>query len=679
MASREVHRLADLDRRGLAVALVLAGLVLLAPLQALWRVQPTWVPSGDNALIELRARDVGTSRTPLIGQPSTSSNYGVSEQNVSHPGPLQFYLLAVPVRLFGGPMGMLVTTVALISACALVVLWVFFRQLGITGGFAAAIALAAVMFTTGAASLVNPVSSNMAGYPLLATAALCWALFCGDSRLLPLTAAVASFTAQQHLSVVGVTAVLVVAGLGGLLVGAWRSGELRDRAARRRWTFLGITTLALSVVLWLPVIIQELTGDPGNLSAIADFGTDGTRSGLGVGSALTQLTHAAGLLPLLGRTELSGYDLLSPLSVGTIVSALVGAVLLIGLAWWRRREDPRWSRLVVMAGVLAVGGLVSGASVPEGPERLRLVFYHWALALDVLLLVAWLVLIRRVVPLVASRWRGTRGAAAHRAPSRLPAPRPLAAAVVAILVLVPVVVNPFLDRSSSGLTAAYSKVPRQTIDSLVAQIKAHRAELPGPTLLLTRGGQYIDGVGEALGARLADEGVPVVFPKWSKGYVADDRVVDPKTVRSALVLVITPNGPPPVPGKRIAAASPVPGFDRGEYRKLVQQAQSVEDDQVVLGPKLEVRLDQLPTMQRALTRAALQKLPEYAPDLFRQRGPLALLADAPPVSPKLDHDLLVDLRDHFPDAQRDGISAFSTDVYVLDRPELLDFTLQNEL
>src|SRR5690606_16795832 len=47
--------------------------------------------AGDWALLELRVRDVGTSDTPLVGP---FSRYGWN-----HPGPLLFWLLAIPYRL----------------------------------------------------------------------------------------------------------------------------------------------------------------------------------------------------------------------------------------------------------------------------------------------------------------------------------------------------------------------------------------------------------------------------------------------------------------------------------------------------------------------------------------------------------------------------------------------------
>ncbi len=159
-AAAPVHRLRDLDRRGRVWALLFAVALLLAPALAFAWAAPDWVPAGDPALMAVRALDVGTSRTPLTGQPSTSGFYGgaVGGHHVAHPGPLHFYLMALPVRLLGPALGMLVVSLAVTAGCVLIAAWATFRQLGALGGAVGAVVLSLITFTTGASSLVNPVS-----------------------------------------------------------------------------------------------------------------------------------------------------------------------------------------------------------------------------------------------------------------------------------------------------------------------------------------------------------------------------------------------------------------------------------------------------------------------------------------------------------------------------------------
>src|SRR5918998_6735926 len=98
-----VHRLRALSRAEQRWAIAVGVALLLAPLVALAIIGPGWVPANDPALMGLRALDVGTTRTPLLGQPSQSRVYADAVASVHHPGPLHFYLMALPVRLLGGP------------------------------------------------------------------------------------------------------------------------------------------------------------------------------------------------------------------------------------------------------------------------------------------------------------------------------------------------------------------------------------------------------------------------------------------------------------------------------------------------------------------------------------------------------------------------------------------------
>ena len=80
---RPVHRVRDLDRRGRLWVGAFALALLLAPALAFVWAAPDWAPANDPALMGLRALDVGSSRTPLVGQPSTTVHYVGGDQNVN--------------------------------------------------------------------------------------------------------------------------------------------------------------------------------------------------------------------------------------------------------------------------------------------------------------------------------------------------------------------------------------------------------------------------------------------------------------------------------------------------------------------------------------------------------------------------------------------------------------------
>ena len=60
---------------------------------------------GDQALLEIRARDVLTAHHPLLGTASSAALNRDQVVPLNHPGPLMFDVLALPVRLFGGGPG----------------------------------------------------------------------------------------------------------------------------------------------------------------------------------------------------------------------------------------------------------------------------------------------------------------------------------------------------------------------------------------------------------------------------------------------------------------------------------------------------------------------------------------------------------------------------------------------
>jgi hypothetical protein len=596
----QVHRVADLDRRGRVWAGLFAAALLLAPVLAFAWAAPDWAPEGDPSLMAVRALDVGTSRTPLVGQPSTSGFYGGDDggRHVAHPGPLHFYLMALPVRLLGPALGMLTVSLALTGGAVLIAAWATFRQLGPVGGALGAVVLSLITFTTGASALVNPVSSNIAGYPVLCSLVLLWCLTCGDLRLLPLTTAVLSFAAQQHLSslpvLVVVTGAVAAVGLAALV--GWR----RTRGTREGapswigWRVWAGWSAAIGLVLWSPVLIQQVTGHPGNLSAMVRFAGNGDRPSLGAGAAVRQLAHTLGLPPLLGRTRLDGGWLLAHVGPFTWASAVVvaGAVVAAGL-WWRG-SHPRRATLALMAGFAAVGGLVNGASVPSGMEQYRLTFYHWVFALAFFVtLVLALAVADGVGRLVARRppWIGTA-----------------APALALAAIVVPAAVNPALDRPTNTLTAAYAPVERHVIERLAGDVLAG-VDTGAVTLVYGRDDVPFIPLREALALELIDRGFAVRYPPSLRWFVDDERLADPAEADQALVLQVDDASPePPLAGRLVAEADLTDGFDWDAYDALASRAA----DPVLLGdnPLARAALAGLAAREPALVRRVVDTMPD---------------------------------------------------------------------
>lgn len=517
---------------------------------ALLHYAPHWFPAGDPALMGLRALDVGTSRTALIGQPSLSFTY-VDGQVVNHLGAVHFYLMAPFVQLLGVRLGMLVVSVLITGACLQLAAWVTFRQLGRAAGAWTAVVLGAVSFTTGAASLVNPVSSNIAGYPFLLSAFLMWALACGDLRLLPLAVGVVSFTALQHLSVLPSLAAVVAIGVALTLwlvvVPAVRESGV-DRRELRRW---GGGTALVALVLWGPVLAQNVVGGAPNLTALVDFATSSSRPKLGYSTAVRHVAHALGAPPVLGKDDMAGWWLFS--RVGPVTWLSAAAVLaLVAYATWRwRSTHPRRSRLGMMTLGLVVAGVIGSASVPAGQEQERLVFYHWIFPLAAFVAIVVGLLARDLIGDKVERWSWAR---------------PAAFATAVVIAAVPALVNPHLDRWSNSSYAAYAQFDKEVLDDLADQVLEHEDRFERPTVLMARKPAFDAGLDPALALTLDQRGLALRYPRYQGLFVNDAWLVKRSEVQQGLVLLldtaiygVDPAEPPP--GGELIAEQEIPeGF-----------------------------------------------------------------------------------------------------------------------
>jgi hypothetical protein len=115
----------------------------------------------------------------------------------------------------------------------------------------------------------------------LLTLVALWAVLCDDLPMLPVAVFAASFCMQTHISYLGLVggfAGLCAVGLG---VRAYRLRD--DQAAFRRVVRWAAISLGLGLVLWLPTIIDQITGDPGNASIVFDHFRDPEDEPIGAG------------------------------------------------------------------------------------------------------------------------------------------------------------------------------------------------------------------------------------------------------------------------------------------------------------------------------------------------------------------------------------------------------------
>ncbi|MCB1027883.1 MAG: hypothetical protein KDB24_08995, partial [Microthrixaceae bacterium] len=415
------YRLADLSGRARLVALLLV-LMMLAPfiLSAGRAIKAGWYPLGDDALISLRAQEVSRADFPLVGQPSTSHLY--TEERIAHPGPIEFYWLAAPQRLLGPALGTILAMSALYFSAVLVTAWIVFRRAGPMPGAIGAVGLSGVLSVSGGALLIDPLSSNAGGLPLLVLFAGAAAVAQGDVRLLPVTVAYGSWVAQQHLAIVLPAVVLVAIAVGGVVAATIRARERSERVSIARWS--GGAVL-LGLLLWLPVIIDQFFGS-GNLTAMLGYsGGGGPRVPADVAAGVALRAVAAPTL--LVRTELEQSGLVAGPSTLLIVGAIATvAVLLVGaaLAGRRARGAGVWLAVTI---ALAIAGFFNTMNVPDSLEQFRINFYRWTpvVGLGLVVVAGWL------ATDAAGRW-------ARRNPAtRLRLARPAAAMLLVVVAGVP--------------------------------------------------------------------------------------------------------------------------------------------------------------------------------------------------------------------------------------------------
>jgi hypothetical protein len=319
-----------------------------------------YVPLDDNAVTEARARDVFSSRIPLIGTVSSVTQLGSGV--VNHPGPLLFDLLAVPVRLFPHGSGVAVG-VTMIHIAALVALaWCSRRLLGNAGASVVMAVAASFLWSMGSEAWFEVWQPVVPMLPFLLALVSLWALAAGvDVAAIPAVVAT-SFAVQTHGSYLLLGPVLV------LIAIAWRfTAPGRPVLSRRALIASG----AVVAVVWLQPLIDQAFGT-GNLSSLYDQARTGQEGrSLGVVDAVraaaevlvkpplwlrpgvdSSLPNSGGVQPSADGPVFDPDWMPFPLA-GIGLLALLAVVGLAGVVGWRRQD-----RVVAAGAVVAFAGVV---------------------------------------------------------------------------------------------------------------------------------------------------------------------------------------------------------------------------------------------------------------------------------------------------------------------------------
>jgi hypothetical protein len=323
---------------------------------------------GDRAVIALTAADVW--RTPILLGP-------YSRYYWHHPGPAYFYVLGVGSSVFGGTtLGLSLAATVINAAAAVGLLVLAYRRGGRALVCWTAVLLPCYLLAVGpvAFDVWNP---SITLLPFALVLMLAWSIACRDWWTAPWLVLAGTFAVQTHVALV--PGVMTACGIGAV-VGGWRQrrgeGDERARDACRVRRAL-LVSAVVGFVLWLPPVIQQVTGSDGNLTALARFFL---RSG-SQHSLSDAVTQTALQLTLFARAVFEPVTLRQDGRQGLVLVAVAGAVGLAVAAWASiRTKNVDGLALLFLVAVEALAGVYSVTRI-DGPIQFYLVQWISAVGL----------------------------------------------------------------------------------------------------------------------------------------------------------------------------------------------------------------------------------------------------------------------------------------------------------
>ena len=439
---------------------LIAWLVLSVPMvvMAVALLGKGWNPVLDLAMTEFRVRDVGGSHSPLIGLPGRIGRF---PDQGSHPGPASFYLLAVVYRVLGSTAwGLLVGMIALNIVAIGLLLWIAGRRGGTPLVLVAAVAVAVLQRGYGTEVLEQPWNPYL---PVLFWAVVLlavWSVLVGDTVLLVVVAGSGSLCAQTHVPYLPLSLGMTAVAFAGAGWQWWRQPDQRPRVVRA-----SVWSVAVAGVMWLPVLIDQLKNDPGNVRMLVrHFSSppaDEPVVGLGEGVRLV-LRHLdvvrVARLALHGDEYFvrAGYRLDGGVAVGIAVLALWAASVVLA---WRLRHRA----LMALHTVVAASLLFASASISRIFGKVWYYLTLWLWGTTVLLVVATLAT-------VVVWWRQRHAASGSQTRARSPIGAMLLALVGAASVAAFTVDAARADVPEAHLSDTLAALVPQTVAALEADV-----------------------------------------------------------------------------------------------------------------------------------------------------------------------------------------------------------------
>jgi hypothetical protein len=477
-----------------------------------------WNPVLDLAMTELRVRDVGGAHTPLIGLPG---RIGVFPDQGSHPGPLSFYLLAPTYRLFSSTAwGLLTATVVLALLAIGTCLWLAYRRGGTRLMLAVAAFVVVLLRGYGLGVMTQPWNPYLPLLFWLVVLLATWSVLAGDRAMVVVVAAAGSLCAQTHLPYLG-----LAMGMGALcfvsLAHDWRRHPMLKNQVQR-WA--GVSVF-VALVLWSPVLVDQFTNSPGNLSMLRSYFQSPPETSVGVveGTRLV-LRHLNVFRLVPGLWQSDGVITRAAFRLdGSILPGLLVLVVwaVAAVVAWRMRHT-LLTQLNIVLGWSVVLAAVSMSRI-FGKVWYYLTLWAWMSGLLMVVSIVW-----TVSALVQQRSGDARA-------------RPRVALAVA-LALIGVGQYVVLCFDAAGATVPeqhLSDTLREVVGPTVVALRRGAGDangISGTYLVTWNDARYFGSQGYGLVSELERAGFQVGVPETWRVPVTAHRVIDPATATAEVRL-----------------------------------------------------------------------------------------------------------------------------------------------
>ena len=530
--------------------LVVVALLLPVGAVLISMIGSHWHAVADYVFEVINIDDVGTSDTPVVG---AYSRFGFD-----HPGPLLWWVLA-PFHWIAGNTGILFGTGVLNGAAIVGSVFVARRRGGVAFSVVIAVIILLLLQGMGTDLLIDPWNPWIPVLPFLAYVLLAWSIAERDFAMLPWLVGVGSFVVQSHIGYLPL--VLGLAVVAAVL--ARTHHDAVEPGALKRWAKVsGIVAIAC----WIAPVVQQFTGNPGNLGEIFEYFRDPKESALGWAWAFRVMGTELGFPGAWVTGEDTGPTGLVDDSGSGFLALIVLAVAagLAAVAW--RRGERRAARFSVFAVCGAMFGLIAGSRVTgiTGPYVVR---WWFVLAAMVYASIAW-----SAWSMTANWWRA-------QSTGIVRAGRIAIGILVGVFSLV------------TAVNAVPARVPVEDVSEVIGGLRPQLVEA------LSRDDSYLvtwidartlGDAGTGVFLALREEGFDAHLRQAHAKTVGGDRAAEPEDV-DAVVLVVSDYSlldgwQVPVGAIEIAHYDPLSAEERTRVEELSDELRAQLDEPLPAGP-----------------------------------------------------------------------------------------------